>query len=167
MKFLTPDDFIVDEKTSIIDLSQEKNKTLISESCQMELCSQDRTEIENLYNSPAAKIIKNSIEHSFLKYCIIKDKKVEGLFGLSSHNNANYPWFLSSGNIKKELAYATNKGIINKFILEMKSYNKPLTNFIPESNLRTIMWLRHIGFKFDNENPIVRNHIKYIIFYMM
>lgn len=85
------------------------------------------------------------------------------LHGLASYQDVGIPWMIAS-----PVMYRHRKVLLrysHKAISEMFTKFSVLANYVDARNEAHIVWLKRMGFKFDDKQDTVMNGFKFLYFY--
>lgn len=113
----------------------------------------DVDEVMASHGMTAEEALTTSLSNSSEAYTVMVDGKPEMMFGVvddENYNDASVIWMLSTDEV-------FNLVTVRRFMKDAKRYVKHfhqrklfLYNYVDERNLRSLSWLRRLGFRFVN-----------------
>lgn len=96
---------------------------------------------------------------------VVDTGEIIGVFGLGSREGQVHPWFLGTRKVHKDHWMTLCKQ--GRRVVEGWSRKYPyMLNLVWEDNERAIRWLKWLGFRFPDEEPIEVNGNRYLKFEM-
>lgn len=148
---------------SFADISD--NEQARREAGGIELCKNNRFELQAFYGEDPRTGLERSIVSSSRLYGVYRNGAISSVFGVVFGEAVCYPWLVGDGQFQTLIPRKFLRAS-REYIQFLMSMNVNLENYIPTTYQQTIQWLKWVGFTFDPLcRAFTRNGVDFIRFY--